>query len=91
MKDNKSPYCEICGACGEDGCCSHLQCFSALIKNPKCEYGRTYLKDATFNSELCREYIGIFSKYEKDENYSRESFIADFNTLFDKIYDKVYK
>ena len=29
--DEYSPYCELCGGCGEDGCCSHLSCFRTLI------------------------------------------------------------
>ena len=24
--DFQSPYCIICGACGEDGCCSPIKC-----------------------------------------------------------------
>jgi len=41
--DYESPYCKKCEACGEDSCCSYTTCFSALVEESKCDYGRSYL------------------------------------------------
>jgi hypothetical protein len=38
--EEESPYCEHCGACGEDGCCPPTRCEAV-----KCKYGPGYIED----------------------------------------------
>ena len=38
--DIESPYCEKCGSCGEEGCCT-----PAKRKAVKCKYGETCIED----------------------------------------------
>ena len=83
-----SPYCELCGGCGEDGCCSYIGCFSALIDNPKCDYGRTYVKDAILNKKLLSLTFELFDKLENDEAYTKEMFIFEFNEKSDVLYNE---
>jgi hypothetical protein len=87
-KSNYSPYCKLCSSCGVDGCCSHINCFSTLVLNPKCNYGRTYIKDAILNHKINEMVFNLFIKLEKDEKYTKEQFILDFNLKYDELLDK---
>ena len=53
--ENYNPYCEICSGCGEDGCCSPLNC----TMEDGCKYGETYLKS------LKEDYLFVRDFYEK--------------------------
>lgn len=85
-----SPYCKLCGNCGEEGCCSHIGCFSNLIKNPECEYGKTYVKEAILNHETNKMVFNLIEILEKDQNYSKEQFIEDFRSEYSKLLDVRY-
>ena len=87
-KSNYNPYCELCGNCGEEGCCSHIGCFSTLVKNPKCDYGFTYVKEAILNHNTNKMVFELVDKLEKDENYTKEQFIKDFNSKYDELLDE---
>jgi hypothetical protein len=43
-QEYESPYCDICGGCGEEGCCSAIIC----KHHPHGKYCNTYLKDLQF-------------------------------------------
>lgn len=86
-----NPYCELCDSCGEDGCCSHIGCFSTLVKNPKCKYGESYVKDAILHRELSNMCIGLIEKFKANDSYTREQFLNDYEMQSDKIYDKRFE
>ena len=75
-----SPYCEKCGSCGEDGCCTPAKCEAV-----KCKYGERCVEDyermrkqwgimfkalesISNNDEICDE-VGLMlrAKYALDE------------------------
>ena len=89
-KSDYSPYCKLCGSCGEDGCCSYIGCFSALVENPKCDYGKTYVKDAILNHGMNKMVFQLMDKMESDAAYTKEQFITDFNTGYDKLLDDFF-
>ena len=92
MKENEelpSGYCELCGGCGEDGCCSHINCFQSLIKNPKCKYGETYLREASLCKEVSEMYSDLVWKLETNLSYTRTQFIIDCNVQYSAIWDKI--
>jgi hypothetical protein len=39
-EDEESPYCEKCGSCGEEGCCTPAKCEAV-----KCKYGERCVED----------------------------------------------
>lgn len=88
-EENYSPYCELCGGCGEDGCCSHLSCFRTLIENPKCEYGKTYLSDAQFADELYKLGFEIKEKL-KNKEITADDAVIEYENNYDLIWKKVY-
>jgi len=89
-KIDYNPYCELCGNCGEEGCCSHIGCFSTLVKNPKCEYGFLYVKQAILNDNTNKMVFELIRKLEKDESYTKEQFISDFNSKYDEFMDQYF-
>jgi hypothetical protein len=52
-EDDESPYCEKCGSCGEDGCCTPAKCEAV-----KCKYGESCIEDY----ERMRKQWGIMFK-----------------------------
>lgn len=78
-EENYSPYCKECEACGEEGCCSPLQCKF----NGKGEYCEGYLTDLKFGYELCDELYEILVNDKKYKDKAEE--------LFDKLWYKWYK
>ena len=83
-----SPYCELCEACGEDGCCSHIICFSNLIKNPKCKYGEIYVKEAILNKNIVKVLFELLDTLENDDKYTKKQFLTDLNYKIDLLYDE---
>lgn len=90
MEEFESPYCNKCTGCGEAGCCSYLTCFSALIENSECSYGRTYLKNAIMDKKVVKLSFDIFDKLEKKE-ISAEDAVSLFNKGWGECYDQVYR
>jgi hypothetical protein len=79
---NYFPYCKICSACGEEGCCSPLNC----SQHKDGEYCEWYLKDLKFAYQSNKEIL----KYI-EENYPEESDInLKINEILDKNIDKFY-
>lgn len=90
IEDNipESPYCELCTGCGEEGCCSHISCYRALVNKVGCSYGETYLKEVIYNKLL----LGAI--FEKGATMKKEgdSFLDGILQVeFDKVYDQVYR
>lgn len=53
--DEFSPYCGVCGACGEEGCCAPSRC----VMSPNGEYCDSYLvvlKDAYIELNQIYDY-----------------------------------
>ena len=46
--EDYSPYCPICGGCGEEGCCPPTMC----KQHPDGDYCETYLRDLKFGYVL---------------------------------------
>lgn len=70
MIDNYNPYCEKCGACGEEGCCSALVC--TQDGGDYCEY---YLRQLRFGYIMNRFfYNNLFDSLTKEqqEKYDKE-------------------
>lgn len=90
--ERRSPYCEKCGACGEDGCCSHIGCINALVSsNPDCKYGQSYLNDAIENKMLVKLTYRLIDRSKNRSNYTIEDFRNDFDKFSDRIYAKRYE
>jgi hypothetical protein len=76
MKNIKydSPYCKLCGACGEDGCCSAMMCKSLdqgqiVLDNvlDGCEYSKTYLRELKEGYEFMNSFYAlIYDKLSDD-------------------------
>ena len=90
MEEIYSPYCSQCEACGESGCCSHLQCFLSLIdKNKNCDYGERYFKDAKFAYSIAQLGEEVINKLENglyDSKLTVEEFRKEWNIIYDRIY-----
>ena len=70
--DDYDPYCEICGGCGEDGCCSALRC----KQHPDGRYCKTYLQELRFGYQMFKEVYDlipedVISQKKLDEIYDR--------------------
>jgi hypothetical protein len=73
-----SPYCPICGGCGEDGCCSATVC----KQHPEGKYCETYLMDLKFGYKVYKELMDLL---DGDEKYKNQV-----DQIWDETYDKIY-
>lgn len=87
--EGESPYCRTCDSCGEDGCCSYVNCFRELIKNDKCDYGESYLKDATFSYYVANLGNDVINKLENGL-YDAALAVQEYHRQWKAIYDKIY-
>lgn len=80
-KDTSSPYCPICEACGEEGCCSATAC----KQHPDGSYCGSYLKDLKFGY--------IMNKFFENEiaEHLSEDLKTKFNAEWDRVYDEIYE
>ena len=79
MEVEYNMYCPVCSGCGEEDCCSPLNC----IQSPDGSYCQRYLNDLKFGYKMYNEIsklIGDDPKYKED-----------IDKLFDKVYDEIYK
>ena len=85
MENNKANevYCNECDSCGEDGCCSHINC--ARVRLAECKYGDTYLKQIMFNDAFIK---ALFQDAKKVLGKEAQEYL-DF--LFDRVYNEIYK
>lgn len=88
-------YCQICQACGHDGCCNFIQCYSKLISLHKgedeCQEGEGYLKDARmyFNvAQLGEEIINKLENKQYDAGLAVQEFRKEWDVIYNKIYEK---
>ena len=79
-KENYSPYCPICSACGEDGCCSALSC----KQHSDGHYCETYLKELRFGYALNKQFQREL--YDKLSTELKE----EWDKIWDKTYDKYF-
>jgi hypothetical protein len=77
--EDESPYCPICTGCGEEGCCSPLNC----TQNPNGSYCQTYLNDLKFGYKMYNEV----SELIKDDPKYKD----DVDVIFDRVYNEIYK
>ncbi len=78
---NVSPYCKICSACGEEGCCSPLSC----EQHPDGEYCQSYLTDLKFAYDFYQKISGYLCSSTKEND---DKFNEVFNLLYEKHYNK---
>ena len=74
-----SPYCPVCDACGEDGCCSAMSC----QQHPDGHYCKTYLRDLKFGYRMYKELMRLI---EDDKKYKEQV-----DKIWDETYDGIYK
>lgn len=76
MENLKDPYCEVCGGCGEDGCCPAEIC-QQKEHGLYCEW---YLKDLKFHSKMFKDTVKLL-----EESHSQE-----LEKIYDENYDIFY-
>lgn len=80
-QENYSPYCPICSACGEDGCCSALCC----QQHPDGDYCETYLKELRFGYALNKQfYKELYNKLSKELQ-------EECDKIWEETYDNIFK
>ncbi len=78
-EESYSPYCKICEACGEEGCCSAMCC----QQHSEGDYCQGYLKDLKFAYVMYRE---IYNMVSDDPKYKEK-----IEELWHQTYDNIYK
>jgi hypothetical protein len=78
-EESYSPYCKICEACGEEGCCSAMGC----QQHPDGDYCAGYLDDLKFGYIMYRE---IYNMVHDDPKYKEQ-----ISKLWNETYDKIYR
>jgi hypothetical protein len=73
-----SPYCKICDACGEDGCCSAASC----KQHPDGHYCKGYLKELKFGYLMYKELMNLVG----DDPRYEEMISKKWNDLYDQIF-----
>jgi hypothetical protein len=81
--ENYNPYCPVCSACGEEGCCSAMAC----EQDPNGDYCKGYLQDLKFGYMMNR----WVQKNILDEKLISEELIEKYNQEWDKVYEAIYK
>jgi hypothetical protein len=79
IESDESPYCPICTGCGEEGCCSPLNC----TQDPNGSYCQTYLRDLKFGYKM---YDEISKSLNEDPKYK-----DDVDIIFNKVYGEIYR
>ena len=71
-KEDYTPYCKVCTGCGEDGCCSAMNCNFSI----DCKYCETYLNDLKFGFLMYKDIydfgqlvnmVSMFNEREKND------------------------
>ena len=83
MEEDYNPYCPVCSACGEEGCCSPLSC----QMTEGCHYPKSYLADLKFGYSM-NEWV---QKNLLDEKLIPKELIEKYNQQWEKDYDFFYK
>ena len=77
-EDDYSPYCKVCGACGEDGCCSAMMC----KQSPDGDYCDHYLKELKFSYLMHKDTYDLLT--DEEAKKKRDAF-------FDENWDLIFK
>lgn len=80
-EESYNPYCPICDSCGEDGCCSALNC----EQSDNGKYCGTYLKDLQFGYRMFKDLFNLID--EKGDDEMKKSL----DELYDKNYDLTWE
>lgn len=80
-EESYSPYCSICEACGEEGCCSANMC----KHHPDGDYCHVYIKDMLMSYNILKDLDRFL--YENKEKY--QEIIDLIGDSFDKHWDKI--
>lgn len=81
MIKDYSPYCPECGTCGEEGCCSALNC----KQSENGSYCEGYLHDLKFGYYMNRWVENNLIKELTDEQQTK------YNEEWHRAFDKFYK
>ncbi len=86
-KEEYSPYCPVCSACGEDGCCSAIAC----KQDPKGDYCKTYLKELKLSYSILRNLEEIIFKEGNEEKYKelREHYDYFFDLHYERYFNTI--
>jgi hypothetical protein len=75
-----SPYCPMCGGCGEEGCCSPLMC----SQDPCGDYCKSYLQDLKFGYAMHRWFANnLYDKLSQDQ---KKEYDDQWNLEYDERY-----
>jgi len=77
-----NPYCSVCSACGEDGCCSPLMC----DQKPEGAYCAGYLIDLRFGYYMNSWFQN--NLYEGLTEDQKKLYDEEWNKSFDDFYKK---
>ena len=80
QQDKYSPYCPVCSACGEEGCCSPINCTQA----PDGHYCQSYLLDLHLAYRMDKYFMENIYDELSDE------LRAKYDTEWNRVYDEVY-
>jgi hypothetical protein len=75
-----NPYCPVCSACGEDGCCSALSC----QQKEDGHYCETYLKHLRFGYAM-DEWVAT-TLYEQLTDEQKQIYDDKWDELYDKYF-----
>jgi len=84
---NYSPYCRICGACGEEGYCSPLSCKNHSDGN----YCNGYMDDLKFGYAMYDDIMKIIDGDSERYKELKEEIDKKFDKNFDIYYSDRYK
>lgn len=79
--DDYNPYCSVCGACGEEGCCQPTMC----KQSPDGDYCDRYLRDLHFGYRMHKRMELLLEAMGYDFNS------PEYNEIFDSCYKLVYE
>lgn len=78
-EENKSPYCKVCKACGEEGCCSATTC----QHSPDGEYCETYLNELKFGYLMYKDMWELVTG-EEEKKKLEKLFSENYDLIFNK-------
>ena len=85
-----TPYCSSCEGCGEEMCCSSLNCAITSIElNSNCKYSDIYAKDLRFSvlvGELAQKYLQDILEEKILLNDVKKSYDEEWDKLYERIY-----
>lgn len=79
-----SPYCPVCSGCGEDGCCSAVNC----KQHPDGHYCETYLKELKLSYSILKNLEEVIFKDENKEKY--KELIDHYDYFFDLHWERYF-